>query len=139
MMRRVELVLLWTIVVLVLTVALAHAQTVVAPPYTWGVMVLYFIAGALGTAARVALSTTLEFGLNRRTVIEVFSGGVAGYVLPYFGSAFTVMVGLPAEEIAKVPPPIKAGILFFLAVSGSLLGGELLARWRGTAVPPPKP
>lgn len=92
---------------------------------------LYFVFGAAGTAGRVALSPTLEFGLNKRTVVEVVTGGVAGFVLPYFGSVLAPMVGLDAATFASTPVIIKAGIVFLLSGMGSLVSGDIITRFRG--------
>lgn len=96
------------------------------------ITLLYFIFGAAGTAGRVALSTdpALDFGLNRRTVVEVISGGVAGFVLPYFGAGLAGLAGIPAESIVGMPVIIKAGLVFLVAGAGSLSVGEIVARVR---------
>ena len=92
---------------------------------------IYFLFGAAGTAGRVALSPTLEFGLNTRTVVEVITGGVAGFVLPYFGGLAAPMVGLDAATFAATPMIIKAGIVFLLSGMASLVSGDILSRLRG--------
>ena len=95
------------------------------------ITLLYFIAGAAGTFGRVWLSPEMDLGLNKRAVVEVVSGGVAGFVLPWFGTILAGVSGLSPETMAAMPPWIKAGIVFLLAGSGSLVVGDVLTRIRG--------
>ncbi len=88
---------------------------------------LYFVFGALGTFFRVWLSPTLESN-SRRMVVETVCGGVAGFVVPYFGAFFAGAFGMTAEQIGSVPPIIKAGLMLLAAYTGSFTVGELLAR-----------
>jgi hypothetical protein len=103
------------------------------------ITVAYFVAGAGGTAGRIALSPTLPFGLNRRTIAETISGGVAGFVLPYFGGIFAGVAGIDPVTVAGMPVTIKAGLVFLVSGAGSLSIGEILARRGGSnaATPPP--
>lgn len=95
---------------------------------------IYFVFGAAGTAGRLALSTTLEFGLNKRTIVEVATGGVGAFVLVYFGDKLAPFFGLDAAAFSGAPVIIKGGIVFLLAGATSLVSGEIIARIKG-----PKP
>lgn len=89
---------------------------------------VYWLAGAGGTASRVAISPTIPFGLNRRTIVEVFSGGVAGIVIPFLGFAVFVNLGLPTEKLEALPSIVKASLVYLMNFSGSFAIGEFLAR-----------
>jgi hypothetical protein len=102
----------------------------------------YFVAGAAGTFGRVWLAPTMEVGVNKRAIVEVVSGGVAGIVLPWIATLSAGLVGVDRTTVAAIPFGVKAGIVFLLAVSGSLVTGEILARFRartrrGPAAAPP--
>ena len=92
---------------------------------------LYFIAGAGGTAGRVALSTVMVLGVNNRSIVEIISGGVGGIVLAYFGTPLAVAIGLPPEAVKGVPAIIRACLVFLAAGAVSLGTGEVLARLKG--------
>jgi hypothetical protein len=109
------------------------------------ITLVYFVAGAAGTFARVWLAPAMEV---KRAIVEVVSGGVAGIVLPWIATLSAGLVGIDRETAAAMPIVVKAGIVFLLAASGSLLAGELLARLRARkggapaappAAPPPPP
>jgi hypothetical protein len=92
---------------------------------------IYFLFGIAGTLCRIALSTTVPFGLNRRTIVEAIVGGVSGFLLPYFGSFLGAAIGLDAAHILAMPVLIKGGVVFVLNYSGSDFIGELLKRRAG--------
>ncbi len=89
---------------------------------------IYFIFGLAGTLCRIALSPSLPFGLNRRTVVEGIAGGVSGLLLPYFGTLFAGVVNLDPVRIAATPVIVKAGLIWLVNYSGSFSVGELIAR-----------
>ena len=95
------------------------------PAAEW-VTLVYFLAGALGTAGRVWLSTTIE-NRGRRMVVETLSGGCGGIILPYLGTAW-----LPGS-VWTFPPIVRAAVIFLVAGSGSLITGEIIARFKGKA------
>ncbi len=95
------------------------------------ITLLYLIAGAAGTFCRVWLSPEMELGLNKKAVVQVISGGVMGFVLPYFGAIFASLAGLTPEQVAAMPPHIKAGVMFLLSGSISLIWGDISARIGG--------
>lgn len=84
--------------------------------------VLYFVAGALGTAGRVWLSPTLP-NLGARLVIESVSGGAGGILLPGLGAAI-----FPAAALT-LPPIYKAALILLMTGSSSFAIGEILARF----------
>ena len=94
--------------------------------------VLYFLFGAGGTAGRVALSPTIDSTKpdswlpSKRFVIETLIGGVAGFVLPYFGAILGSTIGLDAATVAGIPPIIKAGIIGLVSFSTSIGIGEIM-------------
>lgn len=95
--------------------------------------VLYFLFGAGGTAGRILASPTIEsmqagsiWVPSRRLVIETMAGGVAGFVLPYFGAALASKIGLDAATVAGIPPIIKAGLVGLLSFSTSIGIGEII-------------
>ena len=94
--------------------------------------VLYFLFGAGGTAARVALSPTIDSTKegswlpSKRFVIETIGGGVSGFVLPYFGAILGSTLGLDAATVAAIPPIIKAGLVGLLSFSTSIGIGEIM-------------
>jgi hypothetical protein len=105
---------------------------------------IYFLAGAAGTFGRVWLSPALEVGINKRAIVEVVSGGVAGVVLPWIATLSAGLVGVDAAVAASMPIGVKAGIIFLLAGSGSLVAGDLITRLRarrggGAPGAPPAP
>ena len=104
-------------------------MTPLSPPL---LHLLFFIAGAGGTTCRLLLSPTIVFGMNRRTVVEVVTGGMLGILVPYFGTfvlnAFGVTV--TQEAIASLPPAVKGAGIWLLNFAGSFSVGEFLARRR---------
>jgi hypothetical protein len=98
------------------------------------ITLVYFVAGAAGTFARVWLAPAMEDGINKHAIVEVFSGGVAGIVLPWIATFSAGLVGIDQAAIGTMPIMVKAGIVFLLAASGSLVAGELLARFRARTV-----
>jgi hypothetical protein len=89
---------------------------------------LYLAAGAIGTGCRVALSPTIEFGANKRTIVEVVVGGVSGVLLGHFIPVLAGLIGMPAETVTSVPAVVKACLVFTVSYAGSFTIGELLAR-----------
>jgi len=93
-----------------------------------GVASLYFVFGAGGTAARVALSPTIAFGPNRRTVVEVVSGGMTGIILPYVGFGVLTTLGVDQAHIEAFPAIVKAALVWVINFTGSFAIGEIIAR-----------
>ncbi len=72
----------------------------------------------------------MELGLNKRAVVEVVSGGVAGFTIPYlFLPMIAKLIGLDEASITAAPIVVKAGMIFLLSGSGSLVIGELMAKF----------
>jgi hypothetical protein len=108
------------------------------PLYDNLITLMYLLFGAAGTACRVAISTTLVFGKNKRTIVEVAFGGAGGAVLAWFGPQLVRMAGLPPESAGTMPPLIKGLVVFLVCGATSLGVGELIARKLG-AKPPEEP
>jgi hypothetical protein len=95
----------------------------------------YLVAGAGGTACRLALSPTLQFGFNRRTRVELIVGGVSGAVIGHFIPILGGLFGLSPETVAGVPPFIKGCLVFAASYAGSFTIGEFLSRKKPNGVP----
>lgn len=98
---------------------------------------LYFVFGAAGTGARIALSPTIGFGLNKRTVVEILSGGMTGIVLPYVGFGILTTLGVDQAHIEAFPTIVKAALVWILNFTGSFAIGEIIARRQAAQEPKP--
>lgn len=93
------------------------------PAAQW-VSLIYFIAGALGTAGRVWLSPELE-NKSRRMTVETLSGGAAGMLLPHVGTA------LVPEAVWNIPVIYRAAAILLTTGGGSLVIGDVIGRFGG--------
>lgn len=99
--------------------------------------IAYFVAGLIGSLARVCVGTT-QSPLNRRTIADVVMGAIGGMVLPWLGTGLGASIGIDAADAAKFPVIVKAAIVALMMYAGSHAFASILHRHERTR-PPPTP
>lgn len=89
--------------------------------------IAYFIAGLVGSLARVCVGTT-QSPLNRRTIADVIMGAIGGMVIPWLGAGFGESIGINAADSAKFPVVIKAALIALMMYAGSHAFASILHR-----------
>ena len=79
--------------------------------------VAYFIAGLVGSLARVAVGSQSTF--SRRTWADVIMGALGGMILPWLGVGLGSSIGVDAADAAKFPVIVKAAIVALMMYAGS--------------------
>ena len=79
--------------------------------------IAYFIAGLVGSLARVAVGAQETF--SRRTWADVIMGALGGMVLPWLGSGLGSSIGVDATDVAKFPVIVRAAVVALMMYAGS--------------------